>query len=501
MLTNAAILTRSSSALVRRPHPSPFASLTAPFVRSSPSAHTPRLSSCAKPLTMPANDFDAAAFGEQHITKGIGRLSKHVFEDGKGTFITTDKGVKLLDMTSGIGVCNLGHCHPKVTEAAQKQCAKITHAQVNIGFSAAQLALIKELLPIMPHPSLDTIFFWNSGAEAVEASVKLARAATKKQNIIVMQGSYHGRTAATAAMTRSKTVYGEGHGPLMTGIFATAFPYYAQFGLPADTPTSELVRQSLHQLRLTLQQQTAPSDTAAVIIEPVIGEGGYVPAPPEFLHGIREICDEQGLLLICDEVQSGFGRTGTMFAVEHSGVRPDILIFAKGIANGFPLSGIASTNELMSRQKPGSMGGTYAGNAVSCAAAVAVCQAFKEEKVLDNVAARSKQLVDFLSELRKTPAGSLIEEVRGRGLMIGLQFKSSPPSSVSSNVPAASTVQISAKVVAECLKRDMLLLSTSVFDVLRFIPPLTITEDEMAQACNIFKEALEAVAEQVGMQQ
>ncbi|PWN52358.1 hypothetical protein IE53DRAFT_367290 [Violaceomyces palustris] len=137
---------------------------------------------------MPAADFDAAAFGETHITSGIGRLSKHVFEEGKGTYIWTDKGVKLLDMTAGIGVLNLGHCHPKVTEAAQKQCAKITHAQVNIGFSSAQIELIRDLLPILPHPSLDTLFFWNSGAEAVEASVKLARAATKKQNIIVMQG-------------------------------------------------------------------------------------------------------------------------------------------------------------------------------------------------------------------------------------------------------------------------------------------------------------------------
>jgi 4-aminobutyrate aminotransferase len=162
---------------------------------------------------------ELAAFGEQHIAKGIGRLTKHVFEDGKGTYITTDKGVKLLDLTSGIGVVNLGHCHPKVSAAAAAQCSKITHAQVNIGFSSVQIALIKELLPILPHPSLDTVFFWNSGAEAVEAAVKLSRAATKKPNIIVMQGSYHGRTNATAAMTRSKTIYGEGHGPLMGGVF------------------------------------------------------------------------------------------------------------------------------------------------------------------------------------------------------------------------------------------------------------------------------------------
>ncbi|KAA8622902.1 4-aminobutyrate aminotransferase [Pyrenophora tritici-repentis] len=444
-------------------------------------------------------DMDAAAFGEQHIARGIGRLTKHVFEDGKGTWITTDKGVKLLDMTAGIGVVNLGHCHPKVSAAAAAQCSKITHAQVNIGFSAAQIALIRELIPILPHESLDTIFLWNSGAEAVEAAVKLARAATKKPNIIVMQGSYHGRTNATASMTRSKTIYGEGHGPLMGGVFATAFPYYSQFGLPATTPTEELVEQSLLQLRLTLSQQTAPSDTAAIILEPILGEGGYVPAPPAFLAGLRQVCDEHNILLIADEVQSGMGRTGPYWAVQNSGVRPDILIFAKGVANGFPLSGIAASKSIMDLQKPGSMGGTYAGNAVSCAAATACIKAFREEKILDNVAKRSEQIFSFLRDLQKSgsKAGSLIEDIRGSGLMVGVQFANPALQNGSSNVAArhaGNQPQIAPKVVQECVKRDMLILSTSVFDVIRFIPPLNISEEEMTKGLGIFKESLEAVA-------
>jgi 4-aminobutyrate aminotransferase len=408
--------------------------------------------------------------------------------------------VELLDLTAGIGVVNLGHCHPKVSAAAAAQCSKITHAQVNIGFSSAQIALLKELIPILPDPSLDTVFFWNSGAEAVEAAVKLARAATKKPNIIVMQGSYHGRTNATAAMTRSKTIYGEGHGPLMGGVFATAFPYYSQFGgATPDTSTEELVNQALLQLKLTLQQQTSPADTAAIILEPVLGEGGYVPAPPAFLHGLRKICDENNILLIADEVQCGMGRTGHMWFVEESKVRPDVLIFAKGIANGFPLSGIASSKELMDRQKPGSMGGTYAGNAVACAAATATIQAFHEENILDNVAARSKQLLSFLDDLKAsgTKAGNLIEDIRGRGLMVGVQFSNPELQRDSSNTAtmnASSQPQLAPKIVQECIKRDMLLLSTSVFDVLRFIPPLTISEEEMSQACGIFKESLEAVA-------
>jgi 4-aminobutyrate aminotransferase len=188
-----------------------------------------------------------------------------------------------------------------------------------------------------------------------------------------------------------------------------------------------------------------------------------------------------------------------MWYVEESGVRPDILIFAKGIANGFPLSGIASSKELMDRQKPGSMGGTYAGNAVACAAATAVIQAFREENILDNVAARSKQIFSFLNDLKSsgTKAGNLIEDVRGRGLMVGVQFANPELQRDSANTAsknAQSQGQLAPKIVQECIKRDMLLLSTSVFDVLRFIPPLTISEDELSQACNIFKESLEAVA-------
>ncbi|CAI6332087.1 unnamed protein product [Periconia digitata] len=467
---------------------------------STAQAHS-RKRSFSSTQAVASTDLEAAAFGERHIAKGIGRLTQHVFEDGKGTFITTDKGVKLLDMTAGIGVVNLGHCHPKVSAAAAAQCGKITHAQVNIGYNSAQIALLRELIPILPHKSLDTVFLWNSGAEAVEAAVKLAREATKKPNIIVMQGSYHGRTNATASMTRSKTIYGEGHGPLMGGVFATAFPYYSQFGgATPDTPTEELVNNALLQARLTLQQQTSPSDTAAIILEPVLGEGGYVPAPPAFLHGLREICDENNILLIADEVQSGMGRTGRMFFVEESGVRPDILVFAKGIANGFPLSGIASRKELMDLQKPGSMGGTYAGNAVACAAAKAVIEVFREEKILDNVAARSKQIFDFLHSLKAsgTKAGDLIQDIRGKGLMVGVQLDNPHLQNGSSNTAsrhAAKQPQIAPKIVSECVKRNMLLLSTSVFDVLRFIPPLTISEEEMTQACNIFKEAIEAVAE------
>ena len=336
----------------------------------------------------------------------------------------------------------------------------------------------------MPHKSLDAFFFWNSGAEAVEAAVKLARQATKKQNIIVMQGSYHGRTFGTMAMTRSKTVYGEGYAPLMPGVFSVPFPYCKQCSIAnhSDGKYSfeNCCMDPVLQLELLLKRESAPSDTAAIFIEPVLGEGGYVPPPAGYLAKVRKICDENGILLVVDEVQSGYGRTGKMFAIEHWNVRPDILIMAKGIANGFPLSGIVSRKELMDSQKPGSMGGTYAGNAVSCAAGIAVAKVFQQENILENVNARGAELKDMLETARKhPPTGKIIFDVRGLGLMLALE--------------CAPGKGYASKIQAKCLEKDLLVLTTSIYDTLRFIPPLNISKEDMARGCKIIHEAIQEV--------
>lgn len=427
-----------------------------------------------------------AHFGTKHVAKGVGRLSSQVIESGSGSYVTMVGGRRFLDFTCGIGVTNLGHCHPAVTRAAQQQLGQLVHGQINIAFQKSYLQLVESLLPLMPHKSLDTFFFWNSGAEAVEAAVKLARQATKKQNVIVMQGSYHGRTFGTMAMTRSKTVYGENYAPLMPGVFSVPFPYCAQCSVAKHSGGKynfgNCCMDPVLQLELLLKRETAPSDTAAIFIEPVLGEGGYVPPPPEYMARVREICDKNKILLVADEVQSGFGRTGKMFAVEHWGVRPDILIMAKGIANGLPLSAIVSRKELMDAQKPGSMGGTYAGNAVSCAAAVAVAKAFQEERILENVAARGKELMDMLnSAQRDEKTKKVVYDVRGLGLMLALECQ--PGHGYAS------------KIQAKCMERDMLLLTTSIYDTIRFIPPLNISKEDMAKGCQIIKEAIEAVAE------
>lgn len=463
------------------------------------------------PLAPSKGKSEMATFGERHVAKGIGRLTQHVLKKGSGSWVWNDQDEKMLDLTCGIGVTNLGHVHPRISAAVHEQVDSIVHAQCAIGYSEKYLQLIKAMLPTFAKidPRLDSVFFWNSGSEAVEASIKLAREATGKQNIIVVQGSYHGRTYGAMGLTKSKTIYSERHGPLMPGVFVTSFPYYAQLGLPQSTPTSELVQQSLHQLRLLLAQQSAPVDTAAVILEPVMGEGGYVPAPPEFLRGLREITEQNNILLIHDEVQSGAGRTGQFWATEESGVKPDIMVFAKGIANGFPLSGIVSRKDIMDKQKPGSMGGTYAGNAVACAAGCAVLETFAKENTLENVQARSAELFSFLENLKtSSPAGHLIEDIRGKGLMVGLQFSKSPISGDSNHTAAndarrwlvdgSKQDQMAPKISKRCAEKGMLILSTSVFDVMRFIPALNISKEELAIGCKIFQEAFEEVAKECG---
>lgn len=235
------------------------------------------------------------------------------------------------------------------------------------------------------------------------------------------------------------------------------------------------------QLELLLKQETAPSDTAAIFIEPVLGEGGYVPPPPGYLSRVRQICDKNNILLVADEVQSGFGRTGKMFAIEHWGVRPDILVMAKGIANGFPLSAIASRKELMDMQPPGSMGGTYAGNAVSCAAGVAVAKAFEDEDILKNVNARGAELKAMLrSSSLNADTARLIHDVRGLGLMLALECR--PGHGYAS------------KIQAKCMEKDLLVLTTSIHDTIRLIPPLNISKEDMAKGIGIIEDAIKDVA-------
>jgi 4-aminobutyrate aminotransferase len=327
-------------------------------------------------------------------------------------------------------------------------------------------------------PHLDTFFFSNSGAEAIEGAVKLARHYTKRPNIIVFQGSFHGRTAQTMAMTTAKTVYRVDYQPLPGGIFVAPFPYAYRYGM-----TDEQVSQfALRELDMILHTQSAPQETAAMAIEPVLGEGGYVPAPPQFLQGLRRVCDEHGILLIVDEVQTGFGRTGKFFAHQHAGVKADVMVMAKGLGSGFPISAIAAGNEIMSKWQTGTHGGTYGGNVMGCAAAEATIKVITEEGLVENAAARGQQLMDGLAEIQsRFPA---LGDVRGLGLMVGCEF-----TNPNTGQPDDALTK---KVVGHALNDGHLLLLTCGMygNTVRWIPPLIVTEAQINEGLGKFEKAL-----------
>ena len=399
-------------------------------------------------------------------------------ERAEGSYVYATDGKKYLDFTCGIGVTNTGHCHPKVVAAIREQAGLFLHAQANIIVHKPMMQLIEELRQIVP-ASIDGFFFSNSGAEAVEGALKLARNATGKNAVIVFSGSFHGRTAGTMALTTSKTAYKMGPQLLPSGVYVAPYPYAYRLGMSPEQAGGF----ALEALEELLVSQIAPSDVAAILIEPVLGEGGYVPPPAGFLKGLRELCDKHGILLILDEVQSGFGRTGKWFAFEHYDVVPDIMTVAKGIASGMPLSGVFSSLDLMKKWPGGSHGGTYGGNAVACAAAVATVQAMREENMLENTLQRGEQLQTGLRKLQEEY--EQIGDVRGLGLMIGSEFE------VDGEFKQAKPLVKDVVHAAE--ERGLMLLSCGTYDsTIRWIPPLNVTAGQIDEALNIFADALKA---------
>jgi 4-aminobutyrate aminotransferase len=401
-----------------------------------------------------------------------------VAECAEGCYIYAVDGKKYLDFTCGIGVTNTGHCHPKVVEAIREQAGLFLHAQVNIVVHQPMLKLIEELRTVVPS-TIDGFYFSNSGAEALEGAVKLARAVTKKPNIIVFSGSFHGRTAGAMALTTSKTIYRSGYQPLPAGVFVAPYPYAYKLGM-TETQTTEYCLSALEELLLS---QTSPAETAAILIEPELGEGGYVVPPAAFMKGLRDLCDRNGILLIFDEVQSGFGRTGKWFALEHFGVVPDIMTVAKGIASGLPLSGVFSRLDLMKKWQTGSHGGTFGGNPVACAAGVATVRAMRDEDMPGNAARRGLQLTTGLRKLQEE--FPIIGDVRGLGLMIGTEFsvKGKPADKAFTKA-----------VIHACEERGLLLLSCGTYDnTIRWIPPLIVNEQQVNDGLKIFSEALKEV--------
>ena len=397
---------------------------------------------------------------------------------GEGVLLYDEDDRRYLDFTAGIGVTSTGHCHPRVVEAAQRQVGMLIHGQYTTVMHRPLLTLVDRMGDVLP-PGLDRMFFANSGSEAVEAALRLSRQATGRPNVIVFHGGFHGRTVAAASLTTSGTKFRSGFSPLMAGVHIAPFPDPTHFGWPVEQATDF----ALAQLDYILQTLTSPADTAAFLVEPVLGEGGYVPANERFFAGLRERADQHGILLVVDEVQTGFGRTGKFWGGEHFNAEPDILITAKGLASGFPLSGIAASSELMAKAWPGSQGGTYGANAVACAAALATLDVIRDEGLVDNSAQRGAQLKEALQLV--ADKHDRITDVRGLGLMIGNEFRDADGRP--DPVTAAAAQQ-------EAARRGLLLLTCGAWgQVVRFIPALVVTDDQVDEAAGIWADAVGAV--------
>ncbi|MGD8540543.1 MAG: aminotransferase class III-fold pyridoxal phosphate-dependent enzyme [Candidatus Aminicenantes bacterium] len=424
-----------------------------------------------------------------YVSKIWPHLLETVMVRGEGTYVWDQTGRRYLDFTSGIGVTNTGHCHPHVVNAIREQAGLLLHLQANTAYHKSMLLLIEALRKVVPS-ELHTFFFTNSGAEAVEAAVKLVRHATGRTNIIVFQGSFHGRTLGTMSLTSSKTIYRVRYQPLMPGAFFAPYAYCYRCPKAEANPEKYGFDKgcdwALEQVNYLLKSQTAPEETAAILVEPVLGEGGYIVPPAHFLQGLRKICNKHDILFVLDEIQSGFGRTGRFFAFEHFDLIPDVLILGKSLASGLPLSAILARREIMDRWMPGSHGGTFGGNVLSCAASRATIRVLQEEELLKNSARLGKKLMNRLNSLKKNHP--CIGDIRGLGLMVGAELVI--PGEKKPDGKKARAIQ------KRCLKRGLILLTCGTEDnVIRWIPPLIINERNLEEALDIFEQALNVTPE------
>jgi 4-aminobutyrate aminotransferase len=397
-------------------------------------------------------------------------------ESADGIWITDPDGNRWADFACGTAVTNLGHRHPAVVEAAKAQLDKMIHSGMVVHFDSLVEAA-ERLREITPE-NIEKFGYANSGAEAVEATVKMAKYTTKRQGVVAFRGGFHGRTMGSVAYTTSKAKYRDGYHPVLGSVFVSPFPHPYRWGV--DTETA--VDMSLHELEMIFKHVVSPPNIAAFLVEPVQGEGGYYPAPPRFLEQLRAIADEDGILVIYDEVQTGFGRTAEWFAVDHFEAKPDIMAFGKGIANGFPLSAYGASREIIDNWPPGSHGTTYGGNPVAAAASAAVIDAMGD--LLPHARDLSKHAFERFHRL--ADKHETIGDVRGLGLMIGVEFVEDRES----RAPDAKAFQ---HVAAHAFDNELIIIECGPDgNVLRFIPPLITTMDELDWAIDLVDEGLES---------
>ena len=414
---------------------------------------------------------------EQATARGVGVLTQVYAARAENAEIWDVEGRRYIDFAGGIGVLNTGHRHPTVMAAVEAQLAKFTHTCWQVMPYPGYVELAEKLNRLTPGTFAKKTSFFSTGAEAIENSVKIARAATGRSGVIAFSGAFHGRTMLAMTLTGKVTPYKTGFGPFPPEIYHAPFPSDLH-GTTVDDAIAGINR--------LLKADIDPARVAAIIIEPVQGEGGFYVAPPDLLRRLRELCDEHGILFIADEIQTGFARTGRWFAIEHAGVDPDIIVTAKSLAGGFPLSAVTGRADVMDAAAPGGLGGTYAGNPVAIAAALAVIDVIESERLVERANRLGDGIRRTLEELRI--AHPELAEVRGLGAMVGVEF--ADPTTGQPDAPFAKRVQ------AKALDAGLLLLTCGIhFNVIRFLMPLTIPDAVFDEALRILTQAIRDAAE------
>lgn len=409
------------------------------------------------------------------VARGVSQIHPIVAERAQGCTVVDVEDREYLDFSGGIAVLNTGHLHPKVVAAVQAQLGKLTHTCFQVLAYEPYIALCERINALVPGDFIKKSLLVTTGAEAVENAVKIARAATGRAGVIAFTGGYHGRTMMTLSMTGKKVPYAAGMGLMPGGVYRARFPC-ALHGVSVDD--------ALASIEQVFKNDAEPRDIAAIVIEPVQGEGGFHPCPPRFMQQLRALCDRHGILLIADEVQTGAGRTGSFFAMEQMGVAADLTTFAKSIAGGFPLAGVCGRAEVMDAIAPGGLGGTYAGNPLACAAALAVLEVFEEERLLERARVIGERLQTGLQALQARH-GQIVE-VRGLGAMQAIELgEQGDP-----QVPATA---LTARLVARARDRGLILLSCGAYgNILRILVPLTVSDAQLDRGLAILGDCLDA---------
>lgn len=411
------------------------------------------------------------------IPRVVGRYSPVVAERGEGVYVYDLDGNQYLDFTSGIAVVNTGHSHPRVVKAIQDQAAKIIHAQQNILAHEPMMKAAVELTETLPG-KLNQVFWANSGAEAIEGALKLAKVATGRPAIIAFRGAFHGRTHGAMSVTSSRAKVRGHYEPLLPSVYYAPYPYLLRSPYKGTPEDADL--RYFEELELLFETMVMPDDVAAILMETIAGEGGYLVPTKRWVRKVRELCDKHGILLIMDEIQTGMGRTGKMWGFEHFDVVPDIITVAKGLASGMPVSAVVSDKSILDKWAPGAHGGTYGGNAVGTAAAYETLRVIREEGLVENAAAMGQVLMDGLRSIQADHP--VIGEVRGLGLMVAVEFVTPDGG------PNSAAVS---HVIQRALEERVLLINCGTFDqAIRIVPPLIVDRDQINAFLEVFRRAV-----------